>query len=658
MAPRFRALALTSLLLTALIWPAQGPAQAPATAGKISRFGQYSGYSPVLYDSSVRTSLYLTMRDGVKIALDILRPAKAGKVEQAPLPVIWTHNRYRRAFQAGPRLVTVADSPDIRNLIMHGYVAASADARGSGASFGASKGIFTKDETQDAYEITEWLGKQPWSNGNVGMFGGSYLGITQFMAAATKPPHLKAIFPVVALFDLFEMGSQGGVYKEDFVKTWSELTTRLDTEPGVAPVDGDAGGVLLKKALAEHKAGNRPLASIMEGLRFRNSVDPVTGVAPSMEWQPAGHIAAINGSGVPVYLWAGWFDAFTRHAFLAYRNFTAPRRLAVSARSHAPRDQEISTEEIRLIAVEELRWFDHWLKGVENGIMNEPPIYYQVMVEPKKNIWKTATAWPFPEAKPVCEYLAAGRSLTSASVNDGKLAAVPPKKSGSDAYVVDYGVSTGTATRWDNAVGGGFAYPDLADHDARSLTYTSAALKADVEVTGFPVVHAWLSSTATDADLFAYLEEVYPEGGSRYITEGVLRASVRALSESPYDNLGLPYHRAFDSDVAPLKPGEPVELVFSMEPTSNVFNAGNRIRLTLSGADKDNAATPRIDPPPTMTIHRSMERPSFFELPIVPAAAAAEETPAAFFLYFILGLVIVLALAFAFYVRSRLTKKP
>jgi hypothetical protein len=129
------------------------------------------------------------------------------------------------------------------------------------------------------------------------------------------------------------------------------------------------------------------------------------------------------------------------------------------------------------------------------------------------------------------------------------------------------------------------------------------------------------------------------------------------LSDPPYDNLGLPYHRAFDADAASLKPGEPVELVFSMEPTSNVFNAGNRIRLTLSGADKDNAATPRLDPPPTITVHRSPERASFVELPLVPGASAAE-APASFYVYFVLGLVLVLALAFAFYVRSRVAKKP
>jgi uncharacterized protein len=656
---RFRALILLPLILITLAWPGQKQqpqAAAPAPPEKISRFGQYSGYSPVLYNSTVRTSVYLTMRDGVKIAIDILRPARDGKAVEEKLPVVWTHNRYRRAFKIKDRLITVADSPDIRNLIMHGYVAASADVRGSGASFGASKGIFTKEETQDAYEITEWLAGQPWSNGNVGMFGGSYLGITQLMAAGAKPPHLKAIFPVVALFDLYEFGTQGGIPKDDFLRSWSDLTVRLDTEQPAAPVDADKDGSLLKRAIEQHRKENRPLISIMPGLNFRDSVDPVSGEAPGLAWHPAARLADINASGVPVYIWGGWFDSFTRHAFLAFRNLTSPRRLVVGAWSHSAKDPEIIQEEYRLLAVEEYRWFDRWLKGIDNGIMGEPPVLYQGMVAPKKNIWKAAASWPPPEAKASSYFLAAGRSLTSASLNDGKLLPEAPKKAGQDVYPVDYSATTGTSTRWDNAVGGGFGYPDLAPNDVKGLTYTTPALKTEVEVTGTPVVHVWLSSTAPDADLFAYLEEVDDKGVSQYVTEGALRASLRAVSEAPYDNLGWPYHRAYAADSAPLKAGEPVELVFALEPTSNVFNAGNRIRLTLTCADKDNAATPKLDPPPTVIVSRGPERMSFVSLPVVPVPAAAS-APASFYLYFVLGLVLVLAVAFAFYFRSRVGKK-
>ena len=216
---------------------------------RVSKFGEYKGYSEEIYDSSIRTSQYLTMRDGVKIAIDVIRPAKDGKVAEEPLPVLWTHNRYRRAYIAGGKLRTMADRPDIQLLLKHGYVIASADVRGSGASFGSWDGIFTKEETQDAYEITEWLASQPWCDGNVGMFGGSYLGITQLMAASTHPPHLKAIFPIVALFDMYLISYHGGVFFDDFLRTWSQLTKMIDTKYIAAPVDGDEDEILLKSAI-------------------------------------------------------------------------------------------------------------------------------------------------------------------------------------------------------------------------------------------------------------------------------------------------------------------------------------------------------------------------------------------------------------------------
>ncbi|MBN1221681.1 MAG: CocE/NonD family hydrolase, partial [Candidatus Aminicenantes bacterium] len=136
------------------------PAQ-EQTAEKVSKFGEYKGYSAAKYDSSVRYSQYLPMRDGVKLAIDIVRPAREGKVHEEPLPVIWQHTRYRRAVIVDGKVRHLGDSALNKPLIDHGYVMASADVRGSGASFGSWNGIFSKEETQDAYEITEWLASQP-----------------------------------------------------------------------------------------------------------------------------------------------------------------------------------------------------------------------------------------------------------------------------------------------------------------------------------------------------------------------------------------------------------------------------------------------------------------------------------------------------------------
>jgi uncharacterized protein len=656
----------TSILAAALVWLWLSPlfccaSDAPAQdKEKISRFGEYKGYSVPAYDSWVRSSQYLPMRDGVRIAIDVIRPARGGKVAEEKLPVIWSHERYRRASLRDGKVESVADSPLYQSFIRHGYIVADADVRGSGASFGTWTGIFTSEETRDAYEITEWLASQSWCDGNVGMFGGSYLGVTQLMAASTRPPHLKAVFPVVALFDLYGVGFHNGVFFDDLVRTWSDLTMELDKTPGVAPVLGEDGEALLKAALEEH-AGNRRLIDIINPLRFRDSRDQTTGARIYHDWQPAGFIKEISTSGIPMYVWGGWFDSFTKECILIFRNFAVPKKLVMGAWSHNPRDPEIAQEELTLAVTEALRWFDRWLKGIPNGIMEEPAVHYQQMKAPKLNDWRTAEAWPVQEAADVPYYLG-GPPGSVASVKDGVLdRALPAGDAGPDEYRVDYSTTTGKTSRWDNAVGGDFGYGDMAENDRKGLTYTTLPLAKDLVVTGHPVVHMWVSSTAEDGDFFVYLEEVDRQGTSQYVTEGSIKASHRALGEPYYDNLGLPFHRSYAADAQPLKPGRPVELVFDLQPTSNIFDAGNRLRITVVGADADNATPLTQDPPPTVKVYRNKRMASYVNLPVVGAEAKPGEPvvgekgfslAVALLLVGIVGLVIV----FAFWRRGRFLK--
>jgi putative CocE/NonD family hydrolase len=625
---------------------------------QISKFGEYKGYSQEVYDSWVRRSLYLTMRDGVRLAADVILPAKNGEIAQEALPAIWSHNRYRRATIRNGVVRSTADSPLSQTMLKHGYVLVNVDVRGSGASFGSWDGIFTKEETKDAYEITEWIASQPWCDGNVGMAGGSYLGITQLMAASTHPPHLKAIFPVVALFDIYPVQYPGGVFFDDFIRAWSFLTKFLDLQPGVVPVDEDEDELLLKQAIAEHSS-NRALIDIFTPLKFRDSKDDYTGAFPYKEWHPAGFIKEISQSGVPMYLFCGWFDSFTRDGFLMYRNFDVPKKIAMGAWSHSPRDPDIQKEELSILLTERHRWFDYWLKGVDNGIMDEPPIYYHVMNAHKDNEWRSAKEWPLEEEQRIKYYFHEGTSQSVTSVNDGLLdVELPEGPAGEDKYTIDYSTTTGKTTRWDNAVGGGFGYPDMTPNDRKALTYTTKALDRDVEITGHPEVHLWISSTAKDGDFFAYLEEVDAEGVSHYISEGALKASHRALHDPPYDKLGLPFHRSYEEDVVDLVPGERTELQFDLHPTSNVFNTGHRIRLTITCADKDNAETPELSPPPTVTIYRNRKHPSYVILPVIEADEKLIVGVEYSFLlivltvFVVIGLVVVLAI----YVKKKISQ--
>jgi putative CocE/NonD family hydrolase len=261
--------------------------------------------------------------------------------------------------------------------------------------------------------------------------------------------------------------------------------------------------------------------------------------------------------------------------------------------------------------------------------MREPPIRYFVLDAPEAHAWRNADTWPIPEAEPTVFYFTEGPSGTVVSFNDGALGRVPPTgdKPVADRHRVDTTATLGPGTRWANTYGGATGYPDLAPNDAKGWTYTSPPLEQDTEVIGHPIVHLWITSSARDADLMAYLEDVDSTGRSTYVTEGVLRASHRKRGTPPFDAFGLPWPRSHAEDVVPLPP-EPTELVFDLLPTAKRFRAGHRIRLTVQGADRDTHR--RVHPvhPPTIAIHRDAARPSRVVLPIAPAPApAAARTP-------------------------------
>jgi putative CocE/NonD family hydrolase len=181
---------------------------------------------------------------------------------------------------------------------------------------------------------------------------------------------------------------------------------------------------------------------------------------------------------------------------------------------------------------------------------------------------------------------------------------------------VDYTTTTGKKSRWV-AVDEVHHYPDMRSNDKKALTYTTSPLEADTEITGHPVVHLWLTTDGPDLDAFIYLEEVNRSGKSTYITEGTLRASHRKLSQAPFNHLGLPFHSHYKSDLMPIPAGEPIELVFSLLPTSYRFRKGNSIRITVAFADADNFETPVIDPAPRLRLLRDRDHPSFIQLPVV-----------------------------------------
>ena len=588
--------------------PMQAEGLTPASE-PISEFGLYEGYSEPLYDGFVRQSQYVEVRDGTLLAADIYRPTLNGQVVEEPLPVIWAHTRYHRARQS-PGGDVQPGLGGAYHLIPYGYVVGVVDARGSGASFGVRTAECAPEEAQDAYDITEWFAAQPWCDGNVGMSGGSYMGITQLFAAAQGPPSLKAIFPGMHVFDLYDQFLTNGILMRDFLEQWNAAVRAMDSNTGVsvAPVDADPDGTMLAEALALRPQNAYPLEMIKDA-PYRNS--PAPGVGAYDVISPGTYVNDINVAGVAVYQLGGWYDLYATEPMLWFANLEGPHKLVMTGWNHSAYETWME--------IEQLRWYDYWLKGIDNGIMDEPPLRYYVMGVPDDEAWRTADEWPLPNGERVSLYFRAGPSESVDSVNDGLLLAEAPiEGNGQDDYTVDYATTTGETNRFANGCGAPFQYPDMVEHDRKALTYTTPPLDGDMKVTGHPVVHLWATSTAGDGDFFVYLEEVDEAGYSTYITEGRLRASYRALHEPPFENMGLPWHRCYNQDAEPLHQDEPVELIFDLMPTSNLFDTGHRIRVTVTGADADTFETPQLEPPPTVSIYRSSEYTSFIELPIIP----------------------------------------
>jgi putative CocE/NonD family hydrolase len=572
----------------------------------VSAPGQYRGYSKPRFSRIERISNYIVVDDGTRLAADIFLPVRPDAPSNERFPVIWTHTRYHRArVYDGKRVDTLDYIPWLNEFVKYGYVVATVDARGTGASFGVWDGPFTEREAKDAFYITEWLARQPWSDGRIGMFGASYMGITQFFAAGMKPPHLKAIFPQMASFDSYATCYENGIPNRDLIAQWSHQVRQLDRTPGV-PVDDDRDGEQLKAAHRNRRLNRYPDA-IAAASPFRDSQDDGGSLVYTVR-SPGRQVNTINESGIPVYQLSGWYDIWVRDALRWHRNLTVPRKMLIGPWPHTGGEFDQLAEH--------LRWFDYWLKGIENGVMDEAPIHYYVLGATHGSRWRSSRQWPIPNRRRVEFYFQSARKLATKLDDDST---VLRSTEGQDKYIIDYRASSGTDTRWANVYGGPFGYKDSSRISRYGLSYTSQPLSSEIEVVGHPVVKIWTSCTAPDCDVFAYLEKVNADGHSEYVTEGRLRASHRALATACFDNIDLPYHRSYKSDVQPLS--DKTELLcFDMFPTAYLFPIGSRLRVTIVGADRDNARTPIVAPAPEITIYRTQQYRSHISLPVIVSA--------------------------------------
>jgi hypothetical protein len=614
---------------------------------KVSAFGKYQGYSEALYDGHRRTSEYLTLADGTRVAYDLILPSRKGVPADKPLPVLFKYTPYLRTltifdqngndrisdlFQLGWKervylrirywfgkqghlMDPVFRTRYLERMLKHGYAVIVVEKPGTGASFGIMNASFEAG-AKEADEILNWIAAQPWCDGNIGMYGDSFQAMIQFAAAIGGNPHLKAIFPTSSGFDTYSAVTYpGGVLNKTFASFFAWSTTVL--ERVTTPVDTDRDGSLLTRARQER--GGSTLSEQSEvwfrKFPFRDSSTP----SGNRIWEGSANLYPlldrINQAGVPVYMTNGWYDLFAgaKDMFLWYANLTGPRRLLVRPADHSEVEKNQSDLDL---GAEVHRWFDYWLKGIDNGIMREAPVHYYTMGTAKESAWRQTDRWPLREEKPARFYFQEGRTGSVDSRNDGFLGSKPSgEENGADLYEVDYSTTSGKYSRW-YAVNWPRRYPDMRMNDQKALTYTTPPLEADLEITGHPVVSLWVVTQTSDLDFFVYLEEV--EGSrSTYLTEGILRASHRALGKAPFNNLGLPYRAHYRSELVPLPAGEPTELVFDLLPLSHSFRKGNRIRVAVTCADADNFETPILSPAPKLQLLRDAKHPSSILLPVI-----------------------------------------
>jgi len=305
-----------------------------------------------------------------------------------------------------------------------------------------------------------------------------------------------------------------------------------------------------------------------------------------------------------------------------YANLEVTKKLIYGPWAHGylgpmpndPRDAERAA----IVSRETLRWFDRWLLGVRNDAETRAPVYYGLQRTRDQTDWYQAEQWP-PQAVAASQlFLSAQRAGSVLSQNDGSLALAPEIESHRQPWSVDYSTTTGTiGTRWLLRK----VYEiEMSSNDMKSLTFTSPPLARDLQVVGVPTVKLWLSSeNAKDADVYAYLSAVDKDGASRLVAEGILRASHRKLGKAPYKNFDLPFPTSQSADVIAATPlsQTPVTLEFAMLSTGRVFHAGERLRLTIAGADKGNTVTVEQEPVPRLGIHVGGDLASALTLPVL-----------------------------------------
>ena len=573
----------------------------------------------------VEKDVQVAMRDGCVLRADLYR---ADTPER--LPVIINRTPYNKALP-----MVFALTLDVMRMAGAGYNVLVQDCRGRFASDGVFD-CFT-DETRDGYDTVEWAAAQPWSDGNVGMYGASYMGATQWLAAALRPPHLKAIAPAITASDYHDGWTyQGGAFALFFNVSWTmaalappRLLREREERPGDQAVLKELGAVMSSVDTMRQSMEFLPLKKFP---MFRTGApyffDWLAHPAHDDYWKSLCIEENHSKIDVPALNIGGWYDIFqggTIRNFLGMRARGASQaarngqRLIVGPWHHTlPLSNLVGNVDFGLasnpLSIDyegiHIKWFDRWLKGKSDDA--ESPVRLFVM---GTNQWRDEKEWP-PAGTEFRRFYLHSCGRANSAAGDGALSAEAPGDEPADAYV--YNPLDPTPTMggglccYAGALQGGAWDQREVERRADVLVYSTEALAEDVEVTGPITLTLYAASSAPDTDFTAKLVDVGPCGFARNLTDGIIRARFR----ESYSHEKM------------LVPGEVDCFTIDLWSTSNVFKAGHRIRLEVSSSNfprfdrNPNTGHPLFTDaevcPAMQTVMHNRGYPSHLMLPIVP----------------------------------------
>lgn len=539
----------------------------------------------------VEKGITVTMRDGIKISLCVYRPDAPGQ-----FPTLFAASPYQYEMDEVPAypLFLWRETGPVEWYVSQGYAYVHADVRGSGQSQGEFS-FMGLDEQQDYLELIAWIIKQPWCTGRVGGIGQSYYAMAQWLMATYNPPGLACIVPYDGLVDQYRGSNyHGGIYCS-YRSVWY-TSLRADNQHRLAG-----------------KHGRPPMKFDLVGEIINHSLDDDFWRERSPYWR----LDKIKCPVLSVGHW-GKMGLHLRGNIVGYEEVKAPKKLVVTGARNTFEAHKMF-DQVDFHEKECLPFYDLHLKGKNNGFMETEPV--KIFVR-GTNVWRAEEEWPPKRAKYVPYYLRKGPSGSLTSLNDGALSAEKPS---ADEPTTSY-----TYPDWEWVNGVAIIGPDgRVDPVRRVLTFTSAPLSADLEVTGPIVLKLFASSTAIDTQFIVKLTDQQPQDdaarktGSQpaYIpvSKGWLKASHRE-KDPKRTTPARPFYT--HTNPQPLKPGEVYEFDIEVLPVSYVFKKGHRIRLEL--ANGDSPATDGVFSHPyhptqmgTDTFHHDAAHASCILLPVV-----------------------------------------